>query len=157
MQSSQGNDKLRIERNCIQEGQGCIMHGTCEHSAAAKMGPSWQSLNCKESYSKVYWDFLSSSLERYCLVQICNVAYLAQKQDVGSVISLLCPQEVRHTQHAPASHIQQTVPGPHLPQGPLPIGCEVVGAVHLYCYFLTCNTIIPVRQFQSKPKTIPKT
>ena len=109
------------------------------HSIASKATPSDQ-------------ECLYSSLRQYSLMQNCSVAYLAQEQDVGGVISLLCPEEVRHTQHAPASHIQQTVPSPHLPQGPLPIGCEVVGAIHLYCYLLTCNM-----QHHNRCETIPIT
>ena len=60
---------------------------------------------------------------------------------MGVVISLCVPDEIWHTQHAPASHIQQTVAGPHLSQGALPIGREVVGSIHFYCYLLTCRKL----------------
>ena len=58
VQSSQAYDNCsgRIAHICVTQGKGCIVQDTCEHNAAAKMGPSWQSSNCKQNHSKPDWE-----------------------------------------------------------------------------------------------------
>ena len=104
-------------------------HSTAQHSTAQHVLETQQ---CHEYHS---------------LEDTSCVAHLPKEHGMGIVIRLFGPNKEGHTEHAPAPHIQETVPGSHLSQGPLPIGCEVVGPINLYRYLLTCTT----RQDRSYP------